>query len=267
MLDEQAFAEAMAADPDAALTLLATMASATDERLRAAARRLAARIVLDLARKGVALGRGVGRLRSVSADRGGDLDVDASLDAVLEGRAQRRPPDVEDLVARQWARPELALCLVLDRSGSMGGERLAAAALAAGACAWRAPGDHAVLSFAREVDVLRPMGSERPASAVVDAVLSLRGHGTTSLTAALAVAAEQLERTRAARRVVVLLSDCRSTDTDDPVLVARRLPELVVLAPAGDTEQAAEFATRSGARWAPLQGAADAPVALRELLG
>lgn len=267
MLDEEAFAEAMAADPDAALILLATMASATDERLRAAARRLAPRIVLDLARQGVALGRGVGRLRSVPADRGGDLDVDASLDAVLEGRAQRRPPDVEDLVARQWARPELALCLVVDRSGSMGGERLAAAALAAGACAWRAPGDHAVLSFAREVDVLRPMGSERPASAVVDAVLSLRGHGTTALTAALAAAAEQLERTRAARRVVVLLSDCRSTDTDDPVPVARRLPELVVLAPAGDTEQAADFAARSGARWAALQGASDAPVALRELLG
>lgn len=267
MLDEEAFAEAMAADPDAALTLLATMASATDEKLRRAARRLAARIVLDLARKGVPLGRGVGRLRSVPADRGGDLDVDASLDAVLAGRAQRRPPDVEDLVARQWARPELALCLVVDRSGSMGGERLAAAALAAGACAWRAPGDHAVLAFAREVQVLRAMGSERPATAVVDAVLSLRGHGTTALTAALVAAAEQLERTRAARRVVVLLSDCRTTDSDDPVHVARRLPELVVLAPAADTEQAADFASRCGARWAPLQGAADAPAALRELLG
>jgi Mg-chelatase subunit ChlD len=267
VLDEEAFEAAMGADPDAALTLLASMASATDEELRRAARRLAARIVLDLARKGIALGRGVGKLRSVSADRGGDLDVDASLDAVLAGRAERRAPYVEDLVARQWARPELALCLVVDRSGSMGGERLAAAALAAAACAWRAPGDHAVLAFAREVEVLRPMGSDRPAAAVVDAVLNLRGHGTTALTAALAAAAEQLERTRAARRVVVLLSDCRTTDTEDPVLVARRLSELVVLAPAGDTEQAADFASRSGARWAPLSGAADAPTALRELLG
>ncbi|MPQ98962.1 VWA domain-containing protein [Modestobacter sp. I12A-02628] len=247
--------------------MLADMAIATDERLRAAARRLAARIVLDLARRGTALGRGIGRLRAVPASTGGDLDVDASLDAVLAGRAERRPPDADELVARQWARPELALCLVVDRSGSMGGERLAAAALTASACAFRAPGDHAVLVFAGEVEVLRPMDSARPAAAVVDSILALRGHGTTALTDALCAAAAQLERTRAARRVVVLLSDCRTTDELDPVLIARRLPELVVLAPAGDTEQAEDLARRSGARWAALTGAADAPAALAALLG
>jgi len=267
VLDEDAFDQALAADPNAALALLAELATATDERLRAAARRLAARIVLDLGRKGTPLGRGIGRLRAVSAERGGDLDMDASLDAVLAGRAERRPPEVAELVARQWARPELALCLVVDRSGSMGGERLAAAALAASACAWRAPGDHAVLAFAREVQVLRHMDSVRPPASVVDAVLSLRGHGTTALQDALRAASEQLERTRATRRVVVLLSDCRSTDGRDPVPVASRLPELVVLAPAGDTEQAADFARSSGASWAPLRGAADAPTALADLLG
>lgn len=267
MLDEDAFAAALADDPDAALTLLADLATATDEALRAAARRLAARIVLDVARRGNPLRRGIGRLRPMPADRGGDLDVDASLDAIVAGRAEGRPPEVEELVARHWARPELALCLVVDRSGSMGGERLAAAALAAGACAWRAPGDHAVLAFAGEVEVLRHMDSARPTAAVVDAVLGLRGHGSTGLTNALRAAAEQLERTRAARRVVVLLSDCRTTDDLDPVPVAGRLPELLVLAPAGDTDQAADFARRSGARWAPLRGAADAADALAGLLG
>lgn len=260
----------MAADPDAALTLLADLAGATDERLRAAARRLAARIVLDVSRRGAPVNAGVGRLRPGPADSGGDLDVDASLDAIITGRALRRPPDLDELVTRQWGRPALALCLVVDRSGSMGGERLAAAALAAGACAWRAPGEHAVLTFAKEVDVLRPMGSSRPTAAVVDSILALRGHGTTSLTAALRAAGEQLERSRAARRVVVLLSDCRSTEdgdaAGDAAAVARRLPELLVLAPAGDTEEAAELARRSGARWAALRGVADAPDVLAALL-
>jgi len=266
VLDEDAFDQALATDADAALALLANLATATDEKLRAAARRLAARIVLDLARRGTPVGRGIGRLRAVPAERGGDLDVDASLDAVLAGRAQRRAPEVAELVARDWARPELALCLVVDRSGSMGGERLAAAALAAAACAWRCPGEHAVLTFARDVQVLRGMDSDRPAASVVDAVLSLRGHGTTALADALRAAAEQLERSRAARRVVILLSDCRSTDELDPVPVATRLPELAILAPAGDTEQAADFARRAGVRWAPLTGPSDAPTALAQLL-
>lgn len=267
MLDEEAFASALAADPDAALTLLAEMATATDAALRAAARRLAARLVLDLGRTGVPRNRGTRRLRPVSAERGGDLDLDASMEVLLDARAQRRPPGLDELTARDWGRPALALCLLVDCSGSMGGARLAAAALTAGACAWRAPGEHAVLSFAREVTVLRAMDSVRPPSTVVDAVLALRGHGITALAAALRAAHQQLARSRAERRVVVLLSDCRATDAENGLLaVASALPELVVLAPADDAEQAAEFASRCGARWAPLAGVADAPAVLTELL-
>ena len=267
VLDEEAFASASAADPDAALIMLADMTTATDTALRAAAKRLAARLVLDLGRAGAPRNRGTRRLHAVPAERGGDLDVDASMDALLEARGQRRHPGLDELTAREWGRPDLALCLLVDCSGSMGGARLAAAALTAGACAWRAPGEHAVLSFAREVTVLREMDSQRPPSTVVDAVLALRGHGVTALTVALRAATQQLARSRAQRRVVVLLSDCRSTDSDDdPVAVASMIPELVVLAPADDAVQAAEFASRSGARWAPLAGVADAPATLNELL-
>ena len=62
---------------------------------------------------------------------------------------------------RAWSRRELALCLVVDRSGSMGGERLAAAAVAAAACAWRAPRDWSLLAFSDRVLVLKGQGQER----------------------------------------------------------------------------------------------------------
>jgi Mg-chelatase subunit ChlD len=104
------------------------------------------------------------------------------------------------------------------------------------------------------------------AGAVVDQVLRLRGHGVTRLADALRVAVEQLAAARARRRVVVLLSDCRHTH-EDPVRVGRAVPELVVLAPRDDTEQAAAFAGAAGARWAELDGADSAPALLRELLG
>ena len=60
MLDADAFDDALAADPDDALALLAEMAGATDESLRAAARRLAGRSDQEIAEDFVAHVRGAG---------------------------------------------------------------------------------------------------------------------------------------------------------------------------------------------------------------
>jgi Mg-chelatase subunit ChlD len=205
-------------------------------------------------------------MRSVTGGLDGDLDLDASLPAVAEARALGNALSIDDLTVRQWSKPTLALCLLIDASGSMGGPRLAAAALTAAACAWRAPGEHAILSFARDVQVLRSMNSDRGADLVVDDILKLRGHGVTGLAGALRAANEQLAACRASRRVVVLLSDCRATDDNDPLSAALAVPELLILAPADDSEQAADLAGRCGGRWASMAGAADAPAALLGLL-
>jgi Mg-chelatase subunit ChlD len=266
VLDEDGFDAVFRDDPDLAMTLLVELSAATDERLRAAARRLAHRIVLDVARRGVVQGRGIGKLRRRSADLGGELDLDASLPALIDAAATGRVPRDDELVARYWTRPQLALCLLIDTSGSMTGPRLAAAALTAAACAWRAPEEHAIVSFARTAAVIRPLWSVRARTTVVDAILALRGHGVTALASALRAATEQLAASRAARRVVVLLSDCRATDDEDPLPAARACEELLVLAPADDCEQAAQFARHAGARWRPLSGAAAAPAALAALL-
>ncbi|MGW4488729.1 VWA domain-containing protein [Amycolatopsis sp. NPDC004368] len=267
VLDTEAFDRALTDNPDEALALLAEIAHATDEALRAAARALAARIALDRVRSGPPRGTGIGRLTPVPADRGGDLDLDASLPAVADARGLRRPPALDELTARTWARPTLALCLLIDASGSMGGARLAAAALTAAACVWRAPGEHAVIAFARTPRILRALDTPRPPDTLVDDVLDLRGHGVTGLAPALREAARQLDRSRAVRKVTVLLSDCRATDDEDPRPAALALPELLIIAPADDTEEAASLARTCGTRWAPLPGPAEAPAVLNSLLG
>lgn len=196
---------------------------------------------------------------------GGDLDVEASLEALVEAEARGAAPALEDLRATVWGRSSVALCLLVDRSGSVGGERLATAALAAAAVALRAPEDHSVLAFNDRVLVLSAQDDRRPPGRVVDALLALRGHGTTDLALALDAARRQLARSRAARRVTVLLSDGRATTGPDPLPAARALDELVVLAPAGDSEQARELARGAGARLAELAGPSDVPRALRVL--
>jgi Mg-chelatase subunit ChlD len=245
--------------------MVADLVHATDERLRARAKRIAARLVIDRSRAGRALRPGVARPRQVPAAPGGDHDVDASMDGILTARGERRAPDLDELAARDWGQQAMALCLLVDASGSMEGERLAVAATVAAACALRAPAQHAVLAFAGDVRTLRALHGTEPAATVVNRVLALRGHGVTHLADALRAASRQLAVARAQRQAVVLLSDCRHTD-EDPVAAARLLPELAVLAPRDDAEQAEAFARAAGARVASLGSLADVSAVLNQLL-
>ena len=94
MLDEEAMSRALAGDPSA-FELLALMTTATDERLRAAAIRLSAQIVLDRARAGRPAMHGTSRLRPARGATDGDLDLDASIDGISAARSRagraRRP--------------------------------------------------------------------------------------------------------------------------------------------------------------------------------
>jgi Mg-chelatase subunit ChlD len=266
-LDEDAFERALDEDPDAALALLADLTGATDERLRELARRLAGRVIVDVASIGAPRRRGVGRMARERAGRTlGDLDVDASLDAVLEARADRRPPHLDDLTVRAWRRPDTALCLLVDRSGSMLGERLAAAAVAAAAVAYRNSADCSVVAFSDEAIVLKSQEMPRSADELVGDLLRLRGHGTTDVGLAVRTAREQLSRSHAGRKVAVLLSDCRPTTGGDPTSDAARLDELAIVAPAGDLADAEALAAAVGARCVPLDGPAHVPEAIAAAL-
>ena len=266
VLDEGAFDRALTDDADRAIELLADLTSATDRDLAAAARRLAGRLVLDVARGGKAAGRGVGKLVSVPADRAdGDLDVDASIESLQHAVATASAPSLDELRVRGWKRPATAICLLVDRSGSMHGARLVTACVTAAGCAWRAPNDYGVVAFADDAWVLKAVDAHRSAESLVQDVLRLRGHGVTDLALALRAARAQLERTRAQRKVTILLSDCRPTSGEDPSGAARALDELVIFAPDGDSDDAAELAAATGGRFTGIASPFDAPAALARL--
>lgn len=265
-LDERAFDEALRDDADEALAMLADITSATDPALRELARRLAGRLTMDLSRRSGSARRGVGRLRTRKVgDEAADIDVDASIDAII-GRGTSIGIDPDELRVRDWAKPTTAMCLVVDRSGSMGGKPLATAALFAASVAARQPDDYSVVMFSSEAVAVKsqdvPVSTER----VVDAVLALRGHGTTDLTGALRAAGEQLARSSATRKLTVLLSDCRSTSPDGAEEMASTLDELFVVAPSDGDDEARRFAERVGARFVAIAGPSDVPGAFAQLL-
>jgi Mg-chelatase subunit ChlD len=265
-LDERAFDDAMATDEDEAMSLLADLTGATDPVLRDLARRLAGRVVVDVARRGSARRRGIGRLARRSLPHEGDLDVDASIESIAEARAVGGVPPEADLRVRSWVRPDTALCLVVDRSGSMGGQRLATAAVAAATVAWRTPGDYSVLAFAADVLVLKEQLAMAAPEGVADRLFRLRGFGTTDVALALRAAGQQLSLSRASRRITVLLSDCRPTAPGDMVEAARGLDELVIVAPDDDREEADAFGRAVGAQVGGVSGPSTVAETLAALL-
>jgi Mg-chelatase subunit ChlD len=266
-LDEDALADALEEQADDTLALLADLTGATDPKLRELARRLAGRLFLDIAKRGPASPRGVGQLRTQRyRPDGGDLDVDASLDALVKARTEGIAVDPDDLRVRAWSTPGTAICLLVDRSGSMTGRPLATAAVAAAAVAWRSPDDYSVLSFGKDVVAAKSQDVDKPNEAVIDAVLALRGFGTTDVAAALTAAADQLARSRAGRKITVLLSDCRATAPGDVPAAARRLGEVVIIAPESDDAEARELAEQVGARFTTVSGPSDAAAALARVL-
>jgi Mg-chelatase subunit ChlD len=266
-LDESAFDDLMKADPDEAMALLADMTRATDARLRELARRLAGRLMLDVARRGRSRPRGTGRIQTLPyLPDAGDLDVDASTEAIVEARAAGAAIDPERLRVRRWVQPRTAVCLLVDRSGSMGGRPLATSAVAAAAVAFRAPDDFSVVSFAKDSVVVKSQDAPVTVETVVDGVLALRGHGTTDLAGALAIAGQQLARSNAGRKIVVLLSDCRATEPGDVVVAATALDELAIVAPDGDDEEALRLADQVGATLTTVSGPSAAADALSRVL-
>jgi Mg-chelatase subunit ChlD len=247
--------------------LLADLTTATDQNLRDLARRLAARLFLDLARRGPAIRRGIGKIveQPYRAD-GGDLDFDASFETIAEAAAGEIAVDVERLRIRSWSTPETALCLVVDRSGSMGGKPLATAAIAAAAVALQNPNSYSVIAFGKDALAVKSQSADKPVDRVVTDVLSLRGRGTTDLAGALRAAADQLSRSRAGRKITILLSDCRATVDGDVAAAAAALSELVVIAPEHECDEAVRLANDVGARIATVSGPSQVVAALAAVL-
>ncbi|MGR6966531.1 AAA family ATPase [Geodermatophilus sp. URMC 61] len=270
-LDEEAFAAVMGADPDAAAALLADLATATDRELRTAARRLAARVFVQAGRTGRPRARGTRRLVPT---RGAEGDLD--LDRTLERWTGPWPPAAEDTVSRRWAGTRRAVCLVVDRSGSMSGLGVAIAAVAAAGVVLAADErlSTSVLTFADRVDVLQAAGRHRSAEDLVLALVGLRGAGTTDLAAALRAAAAQLRAFPVAdERVVVLLSDCLSTAGDPAETALAGIDRLDVLCPlpgagagAEPLDAARALAARGSGTVAAVRSLADLGPALTRLL-
>lgn len=211
--------------------------------------------------------RGSGQLLSVPYRYGSD-DID--LDRTLEVLTERPVPDDTDIVVRERMRSRRAVALVVDVSGSMRGEKVAVAAAAVAALAGQLVDDElAVVAFWKHAVVVKPRGRPRSATSVLDDLVRLPARGLTNVGFALGVALDELSRSRARRRSVILLSDAVHNAGPDPRLVAARLPRLDVLLEVEgehDGELAADLARLGRGQLFPVRHHRDVAPALNRIL-
>jgi magnesium chelatase subunit D len=234
-VDEEALGALLSADPDAAAKLLADLTRATDAHLRAAARRLAARVFVQLAAVGRSAPRGV---RRIGPGRPGDGDLD--LEQTIGRMSGGWPPASDEIATRAWQARQRSVVLLVDASGSMSGLALAMAAIAAAGVVLAGDGrlEPGVLAFSGTVTVLQRRGARRSAQDVISELIALRGHGMTDLAAALRAASAQLAGSSGDREVI-LLSDCLATAGAEPAAALAGIDRLHVLTPLPTQESAA----------------------------
>jgi MoxR-like ATPase/Mg-chelatase subunit ChlD len=266
-LNEESLDDLAAEDPDGVAELLADMANATDADLRAKARKSAARLFLRLAQRGTPPTKGVRRIVRAKDPLDGDLDLDATLTRT-DGRA---PKEADELVATRWGARERAICLLVDRSGSMSGRQVATAAVGAASVIVAAGerADVSVIAFARDSIVLASQGRGRRPESVISDVLSLRGKGVTDLGLALRAARRQLGRAAATQREVILLSDGLSTEGEDPFRAMQGIDRLHVVGTSADDDSvdaAQRLARRGGGRYVQCTSIVDLSRALNSIV-
>jgi Mg-chelatase subunit ChlD len=254
-----------ASDEQAALTGAGDHEQAVDAETLRRAREIAARLAMPRPRRDRTARRGRGEVASVPY-RGGSDDID--MDRTLEQLAEHPVPEDEDIVVRERVSTTRSVVLLVDLSGSMGGERARTAAAAVGALAAELARDNlAVIAFWSDAALLSRFGQQVPPARLVETMLRMPARGLTNVAFPLQVARRELARVPARDARALLLSDCVHNAGPDPRPFAARLPRLdILLDTAGeqDPELARDLARLGRGRLRLVRGYRDVAPALSE---
>ncbi len=155
---------------------------------------------------------------------------------------------------KEKEKPSLAMCLVIDRSGSMGGEKMEMAKDAAkSAVELLTPRDFvAVVAFDGATYLITPIQNVSSPSSVNSAISTIEAAGGTSIYPALVDALDQLNRVSAKLKHVILLTDGYSEPGDFEGIVRQMVDARITVSTVGvgqaDNELLQGIATNGGGR-------------------
>ncbi len=154
-------------------------------------------------------------------------------------------------VEKKQDQPSLALVLVVDKSGSMSGNKieLAKAASTASVELLNKDDEIGVIAFDGSYHWVVPLQARRDPRDITETILTIQAGGGTSIYPALDQAYQALSRSRARLKHVILLTDGQSNEGDYASLCSRMMQEKMTVSTVAIGPDAAFDLLRNIAEW------------------
>lgn len=137
------------------------------------------------------------------------VDIDASIENIVMQGKSLNMITAQDLMVMKTEKGRVAICFLLDISGSMSGMKLAACSIAVMILIGTLRADEvAICFFESNTHVVKEFGDEKDLEDVADELLALEARGGTRVASALEWGAAQLQETSTEMKLCFLLTDC-----------------------------------------------------------
>ena len=172
----------------------------------------------------------MGVKKNLENDYDGDLDIEETIDNLLESGKSPIESNHSDYIYRVKVRRSLTAVLIIDLSGSMFGYKLINASLACAALAYHLrSAEYGVVGFETLPTVLKSGSEAKPIELVVEKILDSESFGYTNIAAALDTAHKELVSMKGDKRFGILLTDGQYNIGGDPRPLAKVFPSLSVI--------------------------------------
>ena len=196
----------------------------------------------------------------------GELETERTLENILG----KEFPDPEDWVTVRREQKRVQVVLMMDTSLSMSGKKLALAAVAAAVLSMKLPSeDFSLVGFESAAHTLCPLNTHETTESIIEKIFRQSARGYTNIEAALRQGRRELEKSKAKRKVGLLITDGIFTAGGDPVNEAALFPRLFVFLTEDhkmDPELCRTMARLGKGRYIAVKGYEDLPLKILDIV-
>lgn len=163
--------------------------------------------------------------------------IEFDIEETLENIIGKQIITYDDIVGLYRTRMKKRGVLILDTSGSMYGNKILNAALAAAVLAYHMREDiYSIIVFSDVATVIKKINERVPIVKIIDSILDIEPVGYTRIDDALYKAYNELTKVKFSRKWAIIITDGCYNKGEDPSEIAKNFPQLhVIQIPGGQS--------------------------------